>query len=110
MFLHCVLADDGIKKVTYLKISGEKTHYLGKSGQKLKAAPQLIIFPDFWAKHIRSCPPSELFLFTSLIQCMNAARCPHLLKHESGKKIKEGNASTLVTESFIVSANIPARH
>ena len=29
--LHCVLADDGIERVTHLKVSEEKTHYLGKT-------------------------------------------------------------------------------
>ena len=31
-----------------------------------KLPTQLIIFPVFWVKILKNCPPSKLFLFTSL--------------------------------------------
>ena len=46
-----------------------KTQYFGRNTQISKAPTQLIIFPDFWAKNIKNCPPSKLFLFASLLKC-----------------------------------------
>ena len=58
--------------VTHLKVSREKTHYLGKSAQKSKAAHPVNYFPGFLGKNIKNCPPSKLFLFTSLLPCISS--------------------------------------
>ena len=43
-----------------------KAHYLGSERSKLKAAHPVYYFPGFSGKNIKNCPPSKLFLFTSL--------------------------------------------
>ena len=60
------LADDGIEREYISKFVG-KTHYLGETTQKLKAAHPVNYFPWFLGKNIKTCPPSKLFLFTSLL-------------------------------------------
>ena len=55
-----------IEKVIYLKVVGEKYIIWGQSAQKLKVAHPINCFPGFSGKNIKNCPPSKLFLFTSL--------------------------------------------
>ena len=43
------------------------THYLDLGRSKVKAAHLVNYFPGFWGKSVKNCPPSKLFLFTSLI-------------------------------------------
>ena len=54
------------KKVIYLKISKGKCIIWIRTLKNWRLPTQLIIFPDFWAKRNKNCPPSKLFLFTSL--------------------------------------------
>ena len=63
--LHCVFADDGIERVIYLKVFEENTIF-GLNRSKLKAAHPVNYFPEFLGKNIKNCPPSKLFLFSSL--------------------------------------------
>ena len=64
--LHCVLAVDGIEKVAHLKISGRKYFIWVRALKNWRLPTQLIIFLEFLGKNIKSCPPSKIFLFTSL--------------------------------------------
>ena len=57
-----------IKKVIYLEVSREKHINWVRALKKLKVALPVNDFPGFWDKNIKTCPPSKLFLFTSLIQ------------------------------------------
>ena len=66
---YCVFANDSIRfKGPHPHFSKfpRKTHYLGLGRTKLKAAHPVNYFPGFLGKNIKSCPPSKLFLFTSL--------------------------------------------
>ena len=54
----------------FLKVF-RKTHYLGLVRSKLKAPNPVNYFPGFLGKHIKNCPPSKLFLFTSLSLYVN---------------------------------------
>ena len=45
----------------------QSLYYLGLGRLKLKAAHPVNYFHGFWGKNIKNCPPSKLFLFTSLI-------------------------------------------
>ena len=45
----------------------QKTHFLGYSAQKLKAAHTVNYFCRFLGKNFKNCPPSKLLLFTSLV-------------------------------------------
>ena len=42
-------------------------HYLGLGHSKLKAVHPVNYFSGFLGKNIKNCPPSKLFLFTSLV-------------------------------------------
>ena len=55
-----------------------KSHYLGTSAQKSKAAHPVNYFPGFLGKNIKNCPPS-LLLFTSLLDRWTI--CNHTLHH-----------------------------
>ena len=44
----------------------KKKHYLGYGPQKLKATHPVEYFPGFFGRNIKNCPPSKLFLFTSM--------------------------------------------
>ena len=57
---HCVLADDGIERVSHLKVSGGGggTHYFRYKNAQIQRLPtQLIIVLDFWAKILRIAHP-----------------------------------------------------
>ena len=64
--LHCKLANNGIERVIYCKSLLEKHIIWVTALKNLRLPTQLIIFLD---KNIKTCQPSEFFLFTCL-NCM----------------------------------------
>ena len=44
---------------------------MGLGHSKFKAAHSVNIFLDYLGKNIKNCPPSKLFLFTSLVDIVN---------------------------------------
>ena len=63
-----VLANDSIEfKGQHFSQFPGKIHYLGLWRSKLKTAHLVNYFPGFLGKNIKNCPPSKLFLFTSLV-------------------------------------------
>ena len=67
VYIH-VLADNGNWKKVQLKVSGEKHIILVRVLKNMKAAHPVNYFLRFLGKNIKNCPPSKLFLFTSLGQ------------------------------------------
>ena len=69
---YCVLANDSIefKGQHFSKFPGKiYIHYLGLGPLKLNAAHPVNYFAGFLGKNIKNCPPSKLFLSTSLHAC-----------------------------------------
>ena len=56
--LYCEFVDDGNRKCDISQsFRRKKTHYLGHSAQKLKAAHPVNYFPGFLGKNIKNYPP-----------------------------------------------------
>ena len=66
---YCLLTIDSEFKGPYFLEFQGNTYYLGLGCSKLKAAHPVNYFPGFLGmKNIKTCPPSKLFLFTSLVK------------------------------------------
>ena len=64
LFMKSYIDDDTERVIS--QIFREKHIICVRPLKNWRLPTQLIIFPDFWAKIFKICPPSKLFLFTSL--------------------------------------------
>ena len=89
----------------YISKFPEKKHIIWIRALKNWRLPtQLIIFPYFWAKNIKNCPSSKLFLFTSLF-CIGF----HVTQYETGLLLELVVAKLTDSTEYCVQTNFKSQ-